>query len=105
MNYTLNHCPKILDKRKYLQPSDSSAMRYLLRLLFLGLLFSLAAGLYVKGSGDSLLGNRIIGFTVLTSAFIFMPLFLVHRWKGKRLKDYTLSQENLEKLRNSDQKK
>ena len=105
MNYTLNHCPKILDIRKYLQPSDSSAMRYLLRLLFLGILFSLAAGLYVKGSGDSLLGNRIIGFTVLTSAFIFMPLFLVHRWKGKRLKDYTLSQENLEKLRNSDQKK
>lgn len=80
-------------------------MRYLLRLLFLGILFSLAAGLYVKGYGDSLLGNRIIGFTVLTSAFIFMPLFLVHRWKGKRLKDYTLSQENLEKLRNSDQKK
>ena len=105
MNYTLNHCLKILDKRKYLQPSDSSAMRYLLRLLFLGILFSLAAGLYVKGSGDSLLGNRIIGFTVLTSAFIFMPLFLVHRWKGKKLKDYTLSQENLEKLRNSDQKK
>ena len=80
-------------------------MRYLLRLLFLGILFSLAAGLYVKGSGDSLLGNRIIGFTVLTSAFIFLPLFLVHRWKGKRLKDYTFSQENLEKLRNSDQKK
>ena len=105
MNYTLNHCQKILDKRKYLQPLDSSAMRYLLRLLFLGILISLAAGLYVKGSGDSLLGNRIIGFTVLTSAFIFMPLFLVHRWKGKRLKDYTLSQENLEKLRNSDQKK
>jgi hypothetical protein len=105
MNYTLNHCPKILDKRKYLEPPDSLAMRYLLRFLFLGILFSLLAGLYVKGSSNSLLGNKIIGFTVLTSAFIFMPLFLVHRWKGKKLKDYTLSQKNLEKLRNSDQKK
>jgi len=105
MNYTLNHCPKILDQRKYLQTLDSLVMRYLLRFLFLGILFSLGAGLYVKGSGNHLLGNKIIGFTVLTSAFIFMPLFLVHRWKGKKLKDYTLSQENLEKLRNSDQKK
>ena len=80
-------------------------MRYLLRFLFLVILFSLLTGLYVNGSGNSLLGNKIIGFTVLTSALIYMPLFLVHRWKGKKLKDYTLSQENLEKLRNSDQKK
>jgi hypothetical protein len=28
-----------------------------------------------------------------------MPLFLVHRWKGKKLKDYTLSEENLKKMR------
>jgi len=52
-----------------------------------------------------MLGNKIIGFTVLTAAFVFMPVFLVHRWKGKRLKDYTLSKENLDKVRNLDQKK
>jgi len=28
-----------------------------------------------------------------------MPLFLYHRWKGKQLKDYTLSEENLKKMR------
>ena len=80
-------------------------MKYLLRFLFLGILFSLTAGLYVNTTGNTLLGNKIIGFTVLTSAFIFMPLFLVHRWKGKKLKDYTISKENLEKLRDLDQKK
>ncbi len=80
-------------------------MKYLLRFLFFGILFSLAAGLYVNTLGNTLLGNKIIGFTVLTAAFIFMPIFLVHRWKGKKLKDYTLSKENLEKLRNLDQKK
>jgi len=35
----------------------------------------------------------------LTSAFLFLPLFLYHRWKGKRLEDYTLTEENLKKMR------
>jgi hypothetical protein len=52
-----------------------------------------------------LLGNKIVGFTVLTAAFVFMPAFLVHRWKGKKLKDYTLSKENLQKINDLDQKK
>jgi hypothetical protein len=34
-----------------------------------------------------------------------MPIFLAHRWKGKKLKDYTLSKENMDKLRNLNQKK
>jgi hypothetical protein len=80
-------------------------MKYLLAFLFFGILFSITVGLYVNNSGNTLLGNKIIGFSVLTAAFIFMPIFLIHRWKGKKLKDYTLSKENLEKLRNLDQKK
>ena len=80
-------------------------MKYFLRILFLGLLISLAYGLFINSTGNTMLGNKIIGFTVLTAAFVFMPVFLVHRWKGKRLKDYTLSKENLDKVRNLDQKK
>ena len=80
-------------------------MKYLLRILFLGILISLSYGLYVNSTGNTLLGNNIIGFTVLTASFIFMPIFLVHRWKRHRLQDYTLSKENLEKLRDLDQKK
>lgn len=80
-------------------------MKYLLAFLFFGILFSITVGLYANNSGNTLLGNKIIGFSVLTAAFIFMPIFLIHRWKGKKLKDYTLSKENLEKLRNLDQKK
>ena len=71
----------------------------------MGLLISLAYGLFINSTGNTMLGNKIIGFTVLTAAFVFMPVFLVHRWKGKRLKDYTLSKENLDKVRNLDQKK
>ena len=66
---------------------------------------SLITGLYVNNTGDTLLGNKIIGYTVLTAAFVLMPIFLAHRWKGKKLKDYTLSKENMDKLRNLNQKK
>ncbi|OUW76325.1 MAG: hypothetical protein CBD72_04145 [Flavobacteriaceae bacterium TMED212] len=80
-------------------------MKYFLRILFLGILISLAYGFYVNSAGNTLLGNKIIGFTVLSASFVFMPIFLVYRWKGKRLKDYTLSKENMDKLRNLQQKK
>ena len=28
-----------------------------------------------------------------------MPLFLYHRWKGKRLEDYTLTKEKMDKMK------
>ena len=80
-------------------------MKYFLRILFLVILISLAYGLFINSTGNTLLGNKIVGFTVLTASCVFMPIFLAHRWKGKRLKDYTLSKENMENLRNLDQKK
>jgi|TARA_B100001559_G_scaffold286824_1_gene263467 hypothetical protein len=79
-------------------------MKLFLKIFFFSLLSCLIIGFYIKTFENSNDGNKIIGFTVLTAAFIFMPIFLVHRWKGKKLKDYTLSKENLEKLRNSYQK-
>ena len=79
-------------------------MKLFLKIFFFSLLSFLIIGFYIKTFENSNDGNKIIGFTVLTAAFIFMPIFLVHRWKGKKLKDYTLSKENLEKLRNSYQK-
>tara|TARA_B100000941_G_scaffold290325_1_gene272001 strand:- start:50 stop:283 length:234 start_codon:yes stop_codon:yes gene_type:complete len=77
-------------------------MKVFLKIFFLTILTSLVIGFYIKTFYNSQEGNRIVGFTVLTAAFIFMPIFLVYRWRGKKLKDYTLSKENLEKLRNSD---
>ena len=74
-------------------------MRNFLWLLFISILISLASGIYFKNSVDAVIGERIIGFTVLTGTFIYLPLFLYHRWKDKRLKDYTLSEENLKKMK------
>ena len=74
-------------------------MRNFLWLLFISILISIASGIYFKNSVDAIMGERIIGFTVLTGAFIYLPLFLYHRWKDKRLQDYTLSEENLKKMK------
>ena len=74
-------------------------MKSFLRIFFVLLLVALCYGLYFKGNINAEVGDKIIGFTVLTSAFLFLPLFLYHRWKGKRLEDYTLTEENLKKMR------
>ena len=74
-------------------------MKLVLRILFFLLLGTLAIGLYYKNQIEFSLGERIIGFTVLGGSFIYLPLFLYHHWKGKRLQDYTMSDENLKKMR------
>tara|TARA_A100000164_G_C21739093_1_gene691398 strand:+ start:607 stop:843 length:237 start_codon:yes stop_codon:yes gene_type:complete len=74
-------------------------MRNFLWFLFISILISLVIGIYFKNSVNVVTGERIIGFTVLTGAFIYLPFFLYHRWKDKRLQDYTLSEENLKKMK------
>ena len=78
-------------------------MKYFLRILLIILLISLSVGYYFKNSGDHELGNKIVGITVLAGAFLFMPIFLKHRWQGKNLKDYTLTQKNFDKMRKKQQ--
>ena len=73
-------------------------MKLVLRILFFLLLGALAIGLYYKNQIEFSLGERIIGFTVLGGAFIYLPLFLYHRWKDKNIADYTLTDENMKKM-------
>lgn len=74
-------------------------MKLFMKILGIGILIAIGVGFYFRLTGDEMLGDRIIGISVLTSSFVLMPIFLVVRWRGKRLKDYTLSQENLQKMR------
>jgi len=75
-------------------------VKYFLRFFFILILTCIGYGFYHKNYVDFTAGNKIIGFSVLTAAFLYLPLFLYHRWKDKRLKDYTLTQENLERMKN-----
>ena len=74
-------------------------MKIFLRILFSLILISLIYGIYHKNFIDFTFGERVIGFSVVTAAFMYLPMFLYHRWKGKKLKDYVLSEKNLKKIR------
>lgn len=74
-------------------------MKWFIKILGILILIAIAVGFYFRLTGNILTGDRIIGISVLVSAFILMPVFLYVRWKGKRLKDYTLSEENMKKMR------
>ncbi len=43
--------------------------------------------------------EKLIGFGVLGLFFIVFPLFSYYRWKDKDIKDYMLTKENLDKMR------
>ena len=70
-----------------------------MRLLVIAILIAVGVGFYFRLNDDTLIGDRIIGIAVLASAFILMPIFLVVRWRGKKLEDYTLSEKNMKKMR------
>ena len=74
-------------------------MKIFLRIFFSLIASSLSYGLYHKSFIDFTLGDRVIGFTVIIAAFMYLPMFLYYRWKGKKLKDYVLSEKNLKKIR------
>ena len=63
-------------------------------------------GFYYKWvENEELIGNRIVGISVLASVFILMPIFLYRRWKGKRLQDYTLTHDKMRKMREDNEKR
>ena len=74
-------------------------MKIVIRILSILIAIAIGTGFYFRMNDDIILGDRIIGVAVLASAFILMPIFLYHRWNGKKLKDYTLTEENMKKMR------
>jgi hypothetical protein len=62
-------------------------MKYIISAILLIVLGMLTYGFYIKSSGDSN-GEIIIGISVLVVAFVLMPLFIYHRYKGKDLSNF-----------------
>ena len=80
-------------------------MRILLNLLFWSFVACLFYGFYHKTYIDYNEGEKWIGLSVLALTFIYLPIFLVHRWKDKKLSDYTLTDENFAEMRTKKTKK
>ena len=74
-------------------------MKILVKILSYLVFVGVFIGIFIKEIIGDQIGDIILGVSVIIGTCVFMPLFLAHRWKGKRLKDYTLSEENLKKMR------
>ncbi len=77
-------------------------MKIVIKILAISIFIAIGIGFYYRMNNDMLLGDRIIGIAVLSSAFILMPIFLYVRWNGKKLSDYTLTKENMDRMRDRD---
>lgn len=73
-------------------------MKVILSILLVIISLGVLIGFYVKSS-DQTTGDIIIGLSIMAGAFILMPLFIYHRWKKRNVKDYMLTKENIEKMR------
>ena len=70
-------------------------MRYLILILFLAAFGSIVAGFLT----DEVYSEKLIGFGVAGLFVIVFPLFTYYRWKDRSVKDYMLTKENLDKMR------
>ena len=70
-------------------------MKYLIWFLFLVSMTCILLGLIV----DLSYSEQLIGFGVIGLCVIVFPLFSYYRWKDKKIADYMLTPENLEKMR------
>lgn len=65
-------------------------MKTLIRILFFAIVGAIATGYYFIWKEQPQTGHLIIGIAVMGMAFVLMPLFLIHRYKGKNLRNFTL---------------
>ena len=70
-------------------------MKYLIWFLFITTLVSMLIGLIVELPYS----DKLVGFGVIGLCAVVFPLFSYYRWKDKKMADYMLTAENLEKMR------
>ncbi|MDY8136856.1 hypothetical protein [Aquimarina sp. 2201CG5-10] len=80
-------------------------MKYVIRILFITIIILISVGYYFKNTGNHDTGDKWVGIGILATSFILMPIFIYHRWKNKKVKDYMLTEENLKKMKEFNQKK
>ena len=79
-------------------------MRVLLLILLIAVIGGTATGFYIKPENEAT-GNLIIGISVVVTFFVLIPLFIYFRWNKRSFKDYMLTKENIEKMREEGRKK
>ncbi|WP_346883178.1 hypothetical protein [uncultured Algibacter sp.] len=76
-------------------------MKYIILLFAIAFFTSIILGSIL----DLDYSEKLIGFGVIGIFFIVFPLFAYHRWKDKDPKDYMLTKENLDKMRDNQRRR
>jgi membrane protein YdbS with pleckstrin-like domain len=71
-------------------------LKYIIWLFFLASIGSIITGYFI----DESYSQKLIGFGVVMLFFIVFPLFSYYRWKDKKVEDYMITKENIDKMRN-----
>ena len=78
--------------------------KHIIVLIVLASFASIVYGFTLKSSSEAL-SDRFIGLGTVGLFLIAMPLFLIKESKGKKMKDYMLTKENIEKMQAKDRDK
>lgn len=78
-------------------------MRYIVLLVLLASAASIIYGFSIKEENPKG-GNRFIGIGTVGLFLVAMPLFLIKESKGKNMKDYMLTRENIKKMQEKGEK-
>lgn len=70
-------------------------MKYIIFIIFIACIGSITTGYVI----DTDYSSKLIGFGVAGLFLIVFPLFSYYRWKDKDPKDYMLTKENFDKMR------
>ncbi len=76
-------------------------MKYIIAMLAIIALTSIALGFTLNVDYS----EKLIGFGVVGLFFVVFPLFIYHRWKNRNLKDYMLTKENIDKMKENQREK
>ena len=71
-------------------------MKYIIWILLIASITSIISGFIL----DIEYNEKLIGFGVVGLFVFVFPLFSYYRWKNKNVKDYMITKESLEKMRN-----
>jgi len=73
----------------------------------IGLLFVISAGSIISGFvlKPEPIAEKLIGYGVIGLFLFVIPLFTYHRWKKRKVKDYMLSKDNIQKMRDYQEEK
>lgn len=72
-------------------------MKIVIWILFIASAALIGLGFFI----ESEYSKKCIGFGTIGLFFFVFPLFSYYRWKDKKVEDYMLTKENLDKMRDS----